>query len=284
MSAISTWSTTAASNNSSPPDGFPEGMAPSAVNNSAREVMAAVRTQHEQACWIDYGHTPTRTADTTFTVTGDQTGTYTVGRRIRATDSATLYGTITASAYTSLTTVTVSLDSGALSASLTAVALGILDSNCKITTEQVAAGEGILNSELIPDGTTMVFYQAVAPTGWTEDSIQADSALRVVSVAGATGGTYGGSAGFSALAHTHADTLAAPAHTHSVPKSGWGYVAGGSSNQGTLGSADNIYANVQEVANNNTTGPASSTTLVGSVTTANISPKYMDVIVCTKDA
>ena len=42
MSTIDNWSTTAASNNASSPNGFPEGMAPSGVNDSAREVMAAV--------------------------------------------------------------------------------------------------------------------------------------------------------------------------------------------------------------------------------------------------
>lgn len=44
MADIQTWSTTAASNNSAAPDGFPEGMAPSGVNDAAREVMAAVKT------------------------------------------------------------------------------------------------------------------------------------------------------------------------------------------------------------------------------------------------
>lgn len=42
MSDVSTWSTTAASNNSAPPDGAPEGMAPSALNDTMREFMAAV--------------------------------------------------------------------------------------------------------------------------------------------------------------------------------------------------------------------------------------------------
>ena len=41
---ISSWSSTAASNNSTPPDGWPEGMAAADVNNSAREMMAAVKT------------------------------------------------------------------------------------------------------------------------------------------------------------------------------------------------------------------------------------------------
>lgn len=42
MSNISTYSTTAASNNSATPDGWPEGMPPSGVNDSARENMAAM--------------------------------------------------------------------------------------------------------------------------------------------------------------------------------------------------------------------------------------------------
>ncbi|MCP4238671.1 MAG: hypothetical protein GY770_34730, partial [Aestuariibacter sp.] len=133
MSKISTWSNTAASNNSVSPDGFPEGMAPSGVNNSAREVMAAVRTQHEDAQWIDLGDTPTFTSTTTFTIPGDVTGTYDVNRRLKLTDSSTLYGTITVSAYTSLTTITVVLDSGVLSASLSAVAAGIVSGTNKST-------------------------------------------------------------------------------------------------------------------------------------------------------
>lgn len=43
MSDIQNWSTTAASNNSASPDGWPESMAPSGINNSARENMAALR-------------------------------------------------------------------------------------------------------------------------------------------------------------------------------------------------------------------------------------------------
>lgn len=42
MSNVSQWSVTAGNNNASPPDGWPEGMAPSDVNNSARENMAAL--------------------------------------------------------------------------------------------------------------------------------------------------------------------------------------------------------------------------------------------------
>lgn len=42
MSEVQSWSSTAASNNSASPDGWPESMAPSGINNSARENMAAI--------------------------------------------------------------------------------------------------------------------------------------------------------------------------------------------------------------------------------------------------
>lgn len=41
-SDVKDWSTSAASNNASPPNGFPEGQAPSTLNDAAREVMAAI--------------------------------------------------------------------------------------------------------------------------------------------------------------------------------------------------------------------------------------------------
>lgn len=46
MSNVSQWSTTAASNNSAPPDGAPEGMSPAAINDCIRENMAAVAKQY----------------------------------------------------------------------------------------------------------------------------------------------------------------------------------------------------------------------------------------------
>jgi hypothetical protein len=48
MSAIETWSTAAASNNSVSPDGWPENMPSSGVNNSAREMMASLKTWHDK--------------------------------------------------------------------------------------------------------------------------------------------------------------------------------------------------------------------------------------------
>ena len=76
--------------------------------------------------WIS-GPTPTYVSATQFTLVGDQTSTFHVGRRVKTTNSGgTVYGTITVSAYTTLTTVTVVNDSGSFDAGLSAVYYGLI--------------------------------------------------------------------------------------------------------------------------------------------------------------
>lgn len=132
MANISTWSTTAANNNSNPPDGWPENMAPSAVNDAAREMMASVRTWYEDAEWTNFGYTHTYASGTSFTIAGaDYTTEYHVGRRLRAVGSSTgtIYGTITASSFSTNTTVTIAWDSGSLSNETLTVSLAALSAN-----------------------------------------------------------------------------------------------------------------------------------------------------------
>lgn len=124
------WSTTAANNATADPSiNWQEGQAPSTVNDSARAMMAAIAVQFQTGWeWMMWGDTPTYVSATQFTVPGNLTSRYTVGRRVRASVTAgTVYGTITNSAYTSLTTVTVSLDSGSLDSGLSEVDVGILN-------------------------------------------------------------------------------------------------------------------------------------------------------------
>lgn len=122
---LKAWSTTAADNDDADSAiNWLEGQLPSTVNGSARAMMALIRAWYEAGGFYDMGDTPTRTGNTTFTVPGDQTTRYTVGRAIKCTDSTTIYGFITSVAYTSLTTVTIA-GSASLSASLTAVAVGM---------------------------------------------------------------------------------------------------------------------------------------------------------------
>lgn len=123
--AIDNWSTTAGSNATVDSINWAENQAPSTVNDSARALMADVRTWYNDYEWRDWGHTVTYASATTFTVATDVTSIYVVNQPIRCTDATTLYGKVASRSYSAPnTTVTVTLDSGSLSASLTAVSLG----------------------------------------------------------------------------------------------------------------------------------------------------------------
>jgi hypothetical protein len=77
--------------------------------------------------WVASGLTPTYVSATSFTLAGDQTTEFHVGRRLKTTNSGgTVYSRITASAYGALTTVTVVNDSGSLDSGLSAVSYGLL--------------------------------------------------------------------------------------------------------------------------------------------------------------
>lgn len=79
--------------------------------------------------WVA-GPAPTFVGVTSFTLVGDQTSTFAVGRRLKFTVTAgTVYGRITISAFTTLTTVTVVCEpSQALDSGLSAVSYGVLAS------------------------------------------------------------------------------------------------------------------------------------------------------------
>jgi len=79
--------------------------------------------------WVE-GSTPTYVNATSFTLVGDQSSTYHIGRRIKTTNSGgTVYSIITAVAYTTLTTVTVENDSGSLDSGLSAVYYSLLSAD-----------------------------------------------------------------------------------------------------------------------------------------------------------
>jgi hypothetical protein len=76
--------------------------------------------------WVA-GPTPTYSSATVFTLVGNQTTTFHLGRRVKATISGnSLYGTISVTAFTTLTTVTVVWDSGSLDATLSAISYGLV--------------------------------------------------------------------------------------------------------------------------------------------------------------
>lgn len=81
--------------------------------------------------WQDTGDTLTRISVNSFSVPGDETSKYQVGRRLEITDgSGTKYCTILTSVFTSLTTVTVVVDqAGVLSAGSLTARMSILEAD-----------------------------------------------------------------------------------------------------------------------------------------------------------
>lgn len=130
--SLSQWSTTAANNATADPTiNWQEGQPPSTVNDSARAMMAALAVAlMDNREWLMFGDTPTYVSGTQFTVPGNLTARYAVGRRVRTFNTGgTLYGIISGSAFASVTTVTVALDSGSLDSGLSEVDVGLLNAS-----------------------------------------------------------------------------------------------------------------------------------------------------------
>lgn len=131
MSNISEWKDTADANNATPPDGWPEGQAPSTVNNCAREMMRAIRLQFQGSQWFNYGPTVTLKSQNKIKISSNSyntTAIYQVGRRIKViSNDATVYGVIDAvSSSSSARIVEMTPDSGTLTSTITQVNVSII--------------------------------------------------------------------------------------------------------------------------------------------------------------
>jgi hypothetical protein len=127
MSNISAWSTSSASNNAASPDGAPEGMLPSGVNDVIRENMAAIRRWYNDAEWVSWNHNLVRQSDNSFLVSVTATDVYTANRRLKMIDGGvTIYGDVVASSMSGANTL-VTVSSSNLSASLSSGSVSIID-------------------------------------------------------------------------------------------------------------------------------------------------------------
>jgi hypothetical protein len=174
--------------------------------------------------WTEFTDSaPAFVDDTNFSVAGDKRATFQVGRRVRAVVSAgTLYGRITVSAFTSVTTVTVVWDSGVLDSGLSAVAVGFLSITNKATNWRAIDGlEAAFSKQGLNDsfeqGTRMLFNQDAPPLGWTKQTGLADRALRITDTAVGQGGSVDFLTVFGSGLETGAHQLTIaemPSHTH----------------------------------------------------------------------
>lgn len=175
MSDIKNWSKTAINNSSAPPDGAPEGMAPSTVNDVIRKQMAIHREQWEDAEWFNWGHVPVRQSALSFVVSSTATQIYTAGRKLKLYDASTICASVKASSPSGANTLVsiTSTTSIALTTSLSSLAVSILDPafNSLPFGEATEAARGIIEIASVAEtilGTDAV--RAISPAGFATGS------------------------------------------------------------------------------------------------------------------
>lgn len=133
----------------------------------------------------------------------------------------------------------------------------------------------------LPSGTSMLFMQAAAPTGWTKSTAHDDKALRIVS--GGTGGGSGGSSGFSSVFGASKSTAGFSFPAGVLPALSATYDAAGSVHGAFLDTAPNGVTGIEAVTAGTLTvdyvpgtgGPHSHT--------LSLDIEYVDAIICTKN-
>ena len=292
MSNVSEWSTTAANNNDSPPDGWPEGMARSAVNDCAREMMAALSKWYKDTlgALVTTGGTTAYTLTTTHShaVLSD-IPMMAIQFNLANTGAVTLaVDGLAARAVTKAQGV--ALVAGDLAVNRTY----LLIYNAGQTRFEIQTA---LNQDVFPSTTSMVFRQTSAPTGWTKQTTSGtfnNRALRTTTGTVGSGGTTGFTTVFGARTILSGNL---PAHTHNsgtydvgtTINNGSTVTRGFSKTMGTaaVGGGQNVVTNVSwsddtlslasgDVSGSSGDGPGTDTALDFDVL-------YIDVIIANKD-
>jgi hypothetical protein len=166
---IKDYSSTAGGNTSVGGINIQEGMLPSNINDAFRALTADIREWYNDSQWIIYGDgdsafTIAYATSTAFNVLNiDVTSFYHIGRRIKAVGSSTgtIYGSITASSYSTNTSVVVAWDSGSLSNETLTIYVGALSKtnssipDSVIGTSNIADGS-ITTAKLASNAVTTV--------------------------------------------------------------------------------------------------------------------------------
>lgn len=130
----------------------------------------------------------------------------------------------------------------------------------------------------LPAGTTMLFVQTSAPTGWTKSTTHDNKALRVVSGTASSGGSVSFTSAFTSqtttIGNTTLTTAQIPSHTHDILYTTGAFVGGSTAVVQTLGTGG-------LTAVSNATGGGGSHTHTS--TAINLAVQYVDVIIATKD-
>ena len=153
------------------------------------------------------------------------------------------------------------------------------------TASQYLMADGSTTTTFFAAGTTLLFYNETAPTGWIQVTTHNDKALRVVS--GAGGGSDGSTAFTSVFASRsvplleHSHSITDPGHSHGMTiqydqsaGSGFPKPYPGGNRYSTTG-ADWINANFTGINATNNSGTAGAA--------MDFAVQYIDVILCSKN-
>jgi hypothetical protein len=270
--AYTKYSLTPANNTAAPPDGAPEGMLPSAVNDTMRDMMAQIRDVGDGI--RDGTYTMTAPKITGGTITGvTYTNIVVTGGSITGiTDLAVADGGTGASSITA-NSVILGNGSSALSGNLVAPGTtgNVLTSNGTTWASQAPA------SSSFDAGTRLIFAQTTAPTGWTKDTTNYNNhALRVVTGAASTGGSVDFTTAFASGLSAGATTLSTsqmPSHNHTASAVG----ACGDSTYRFAFTQSNVPQGTMSNLNNTGGGGSHDHTI------PSFAVKYLDVITATKN-
>jgi hypothetical protein len=160
-----------------------------------------------------------------------------------------------------------------------------------LTTDGTNASWGAVSA--IPSGSVVPFYQASAPTGWTQVTSLNDYALRIVS---GTGGTTGGTTAFSTVFANQTPTITTsglsagattlttaqmPAHTHNFST----YYNGSPQNNYAYPNGSDGVGGTSVTVSSTGGGSSHSHSLSGSATSSAITlnVQYANFIICSKN-
>jgi hypothetical protein len=267
MTNVSEWSVTAGLNNSAPPNGWPEGMARSAVNDCAREMMAAL------AKWYTDARGVLITAGTSNAFTLTTNSVYT------AFNDIPLLVFRTDRANTGAATLTVD--------GLASKPLRHLGSQ-EFGSGEIASGqilvvaynagtdqfETLSPAGSFASGTRIGFQQTAAPSGWTKEVSGAydNCALRLTTGTASSGG----GSGFTSIFTSRSIAQANLPNVNFFGSTSTVVLTASQSTGGISAGADNYL-------NSRTTGAASATVNSGGSGTAmDFAVAYIDFIIATK--
>jgi hypothetical protein len=150
---------------------------------------------------------------------------------------------------------------------------------------------GVDRGELfyLPSGTTMLFVQTSAPTGWTKSTTHDNKALRIVSGTASSGGTTAFTTVFAARTLVEANL---PSHTHTFSAT----TSSNGDHSHTVAISQSAAANAGAGVAGSGTGPISTSTTgahthtlsgttgaTGSATAVDFAVQYVDAIIAVRD-